>query len=240
MIRSSIRELKTKSRTMLMGQYSFFVMLTFILLAAQYLLNTVIDYAFPLSAQASGSLLYFACSLLSNILYVILLAGAHKVYLNRVRGLQPQHALFFGFTHQPEHIAPYAVIRFLLSFILSEAISWFFGEVFSSNRMLPLVLELLIFLLITMIFISFSLALTPVLFLYCDDPDKKATQLLRESIQLMHGNFSRLLYLKLSFLVIFLLSILSCGVGLLFVEPYFYLTQTQFYESLVTTENGCA
>lgn len=225
---------------MLMGQYSFFVMLTFILLAAQYFLNAIIDYAFPLSAQASGGLLYFACSLLSNILYVILLAGAHKIYLNRSRNLQSQpNSLFFGFTHQPEHIAPYAVIRFLLSFVLSEALSWFFGELFSRNRMFPLVLELLIVLLITMLVISLSLALTPVLFLYCDHPDKTATQLLHESIQLMHGNFSRLLYLKLSFLIIFLLSILSCGVGLLFVEPYFYLTQTQFYESLVTAEHDC-
>lgn len=239
MIKTPIRELKNQARRMLPGQYGFFVFLTFILLAAQYLLNMVIDYAFPVYTAASGSLLYFACSLLSNVLYVILLAGACKIYLDRIRDHQPQqHALFFGFSNQPEHIALYAVIRFLLTFAFTETVSWFLSSLFSISSAFSFLADLLIFLLITCIILYLYLSFSLTIFLYCDHPEKTAVQLLRESNELIHGNRGRLLYLKLSFLGIFLLSILSCGVGLLFVEPYFNLTQALFYESLNPSENS--
>lgn len=238
MIKTPIRELKTKARILLDGKYGFFVLITFILMTAQYALNAVIDYAFPISAANGSSLLYFSCSLLSNILYIILFAGACRIYLNRIRGIESQqYDLFFGFVNQPEHLALYAAIRFLLSFALSETWNRCSGQLFSGKMDFSFFMALLILLLISVIVLYLYLTFSLSIFLYCDHPEKPAAQLLRESNELMHGNRGRLLYLKLSFIGISLLGVLSFGIGLLFIEPYFNLTQALFYESLNTSEN---
>lgn len=241
MIKFSIHELKRQARCLLNGQHGFFALITFIMIAAQFVLTSVIDYAFPFSSTDTRSLLYFCVSLLSDILYVIFLTGSYKIYLNHMRNIKSQqYDLFFGFLNQPEHIALYAAIRFLLSYAFSETLSWCLGILFSKHSAFPASAALMILLLITGIIIYLYLTFSMVPFLYCDTPEKPASQLLRESNQLMQKNRGRLLHLKLSFLGIFLLSILSFGIGLLFVEPYLHLTQTLFYESLVTDQDDCA
>ena len=45
----------------------------------------------------------------------------------------------------------------------------------------------------------------------------------------MEGNKLRLLYLRLSFLGFYLLAVLSCGIGLLWLMPYMQQTMVSFY-----------
>ena len=238
MIRPKNRGLKARARKLLEGQYGFLVLITFILMMAQYFLNAVIDYAFP-STSTTGSFLYFACSLLSNILYVILLAGAYKVYLNRMRGLPiQQHELFFAFSNQPEQVAIYALVRFVISFGFTKTLDWFINEVFSGSPSFPILIDVLIFLLITAIVIWLHLSFSLTLYLYCDEPWRKAPELIKESNQLMNGNRGRLLLLNLSFVGISILGVLSLGIGMLFIEPYLNMTLVLFYEDLTGAGTG--
>ena len=45
----------------------------------------------------------------------------------------------------------------------------------------------------------------------------------------MEGNKLRLLYLQLSFIGFYLLAVLSCGIGLLWLMPYMQQTTVSFY-----------
>lgn len=81
------------------------------------------------------------------------------------------------------------------------------------------------------------LLLFPVFYLMLDFPEYTAPQLLKMSIQLMKGNKARKLYLSLSFVPLYLLSIFSCGIALLWVSPYKNVTNANFYLDLIKKKN---
>lgn len=234
MKRAKFRDLKAHARILLDGQYTLLALVTFILLMAQSLLNSVIDYVFPVYTATTSGLLYFACSLLSNILYVILLAGAYRIYLNYVRGIPIQkNDLFFAFSNYPEHAAVYALVHFVISFSFSETLDWFLAGLKDPSRKFPIPVYILVFLLISLIALWLFLTFSMTLYLYCDAPWKKAPELLKESNRLMSGNRFRFLLLNLSFIGLELLAALSFGIGLLFVEPYVNMTFALFYKNLI-------
>ena len=62
-----------------------------------------------------------------------------------------------------------------------------------------------------------------------DNPYASIRGTFRRSKELMEGNKLRLLYLQLSFLGFYLLAVLSCGIGLLWLMPYMQQTMVSFY-----------
>lgn len=72
-----------------------------------------------------------------------------------------------------------------------------------------------------------------VFYLMLDFPDYSASKLLKMSIQLIKGSRARLFYIKLSFVPLFLLSVFSCGIALLWIQPYMQATYANFYLDLV-------
>ncbi|MFD2670637.1 DUF975 family protein [Marinicrinis sediminis] len=69
-------------------------------------------------------------------------------------------------------------------------------------------------------------------YLMIDHPELKPMEAIRESTRLMEGNKMRYFKLNLSFLGWYILCVLSCGIGFLWVLPYLYTTQALFYESI--------
>lgn len=72
-----------------------------------------------------------------------------------------------------------------------------------------------------------------VFYLMLDFPDYSAPQLLKMSIQLIQGSRARLFYLILSFVPLLLLSIFSCGIAQLWIQPYMHTTYANFYLDLI-------
>lgn len=70
-----------------------------------------------------------------------------------------------------------------------------------------------------------------------DFPDLSIKQVLLFGIKLMKGNYFRYLLFTLSFLPLILISVLSCGIGLLWVLPYMDAALTAFYFDLVQNYN---
>jgi uncharacterized membrane protein len=68
------------------------------------------------------------------------------------------------------------------------------------------------------------------LFILRENPDYTPLQAIRESKAKMHGNRSELFFLQLSFIGWALLVILTLGIGLFWLEPYFRTTMASFYE----------
>lgn len=237
MTKPKIRELKTSARILLQNRYGLFAMLTAILLGSHFLINSVLDYVFPYQLSGLNSILYFACSLLTNMLYTILLAGAYRIYLNHMRGIPYTiRDLFFAFKNQPEHAAIYSVVPYLSSMLFTKTLSWVLDGFFSSTPGPSLLISVLVLILTGILALWVTLTLSLALYLYCDDPWKRAPEFMKESMQLMKGNRLRLLRLQLSFIGLELLNMLSLGVATLFIQPYLELSQVLFYEHLITPE----
>ncbi len=217
---------------MLMGKRGFFALVSFLVsmvyLAASYILNS----AFPVAGGIMNLVLGLAGSLLVNILYYLFCAGQSEVYLCLCRGREMKLGqLTAPFSMHPEAVAVFAAVQFVIQTAFINLALWLLSgtpDVKWAER-LPMYAVFLVLLIIT---VRIELGLSMVFFLYCDDPQKSGTQLMRESFRLMRGNLGRFLYLMLSFVGILLLGLLSGGIGLLFALPYLNTTQALFYLNL--------
>lgn len=77
---------------------------------------------------------------------------------------------------------------------------------------------------------SYSYAMTPYILL--DRPELSATDAIKESEKMMNGHKMDLFILDLSFIGWILLSMLTCGILVLYVEPYMMATKSAFYLEL--------
>ncbi|MGG0300803.1 DUF975 family protein [Bacillus albus] len=77
---------------------------------------------------------------------------------------------------------------------------------------------------------SFSYSMT--YFILNDHPEYTANQAITESRCMMNGHKMDYFLLCLSFLGWFILSILTLGIGFLWLVPYFYTTSAAFYEEI--------
>ena len=77
---------------------------------------------------------------------------------------------------------------------------------------------------------SYSYAMTE--YILKDDLEITENAAIEKSMQMMEGHKMELFLLDLSFIGWALLSILSCGIGFFFLEPYMITARAHFYEDL--------
>ncbi|CCY89827.1 uncharacterized protein BN461_01431 [Bacteroides sp. CAG:1076] len=77
---------------------------------------------------------------------------------------------------------------------------------------------------------SYSYALTP--FILKDEPELRYNAAIEKSMRMMNGYKMKLFLLDLSFIGWMILSILTLGIGLLFLQPYMNTARAAFYEDL--------
>lgn len=69
-------------------------------------------------------------------------------------------------------------------------------------------------------------------FLIAENPDMDSRRVFEISKQTMYGNKARFFCLQLSFIGYILLSLLTMGIGMLFLEPYMFAAYTEFYKEM--------
>ena len=77
---------------------------------------------------------------------------------------------------------------------------------------------------------SFSYALTP--FILNERPELSADEAIELSMKMMVGHKMELFLLYLSFIGWYLLAVLTCCIGFLWLVPYIYTAQAAFYEDV--------
>jgi len=82
----------------------------------------------------------------------------------------------------------------------------------------------------------FSLAISQCYYLLLDFPEATAKEVLTTSIRVMKGHKWRLFKLKLSFLPLQFICLLSFGIGNLWLNPYMRMTYTEFFLDLLNPE----
>lgn len=233
MIKTKIRDLKLDARILMEGKYSFLALVTLMMAFFDLGLNYLLEYAFPTADSLFSTILYLVCTVLCNVVYYLLFAGMIRLFLNLCRH-RPFliKDLFSVFSDHPEPVALYSVLQFILQTAFSYSFGWCISS-FSNNSPKDRILPFIALILSAVVVVWIQLSLSLVLFLYCDSPWKSVVQLIRESWSLMQGNKGRMFYLYLSFIGMLLLSVISLGIGLLFVRPYLYTVQALFYLDLM-------
>lgn len=118
--------------------------------------------------------------------------------------------------------------------VLSNTFSIGFGR-YGHNVLGILLMDLFIFLWSLLLIIpgiikAYSYAMTP--YILVDEPELSANQAIEKSMAMMKGHKFDLFYLHLSFIGWIILSIITCGIGLLWLLPYMYVAQAAFYSDL--------
>lgn len=75
-------------------------------------------------------------------------------------------------------------------------------------------------------------------FILHDNPDCKYDEAICRSMAMMNGHKMDLFMLDLSFVGWAILCVLTCGIGFLFLIPYWQTARAKFYEELVARESG--
>ncbi len=221
--------LKLEARRLLAGKYSMIAPVMLTVAACGLGLEYIISYAFPALSGILSLAIYLVCNVLVSIILTVLRGGLYRIYHRLELGQDWRVSdLFASFSLHPEALSAYAVISFLVSF----------GSMFAASMLFwygpfPLGVNLGLMAALAVVMCWFNLTYRATLYLYALTPEKRPLQLMRDSRLLTRGFRLRLLWVKLSFLGVLLLGVLSFGVGLLFALPYLQVTEILYLRRIM-------
>lgn len=174
-------------------------------------------------------------SFLISLVSGLFIAGEAYMYL-KIACNQPVTIgdLFFGFQHENQKVLALQAVITGLSILTSLPASavGFISSIYSENSTLNGI-YIILFAAGLVVDLIISLMLSQAFFLMLDFPEYTPKQLLVKSISLMKKNKWRLFRVQFSFFPLVFLGYLSCGIGLLWVQPYMMATEANFYLDLI-------
>ena len=203
-------ELRAQARERLEGKWGTFVLMTFLMLVIQTILQipgyigSLLEVLSPENAMASLSF-----SNISNILSLLTLPLGWGLTVSLLRN------------HREESVD----LENLFDGFRGGRYTRVFCAIFLVNLFTFLWALLLI---IPGIMKAFSYALTP--YIIMDEPELTASQAITRSCEIMEGRRWKLFCLYLSFIGWGILSLLTFGIGFLWLAPYMEAATAAFYE----------
>ena len=231
-------ELKARAKGQLLGKYG--TVIPTVLVVEIIMVSVSGILSFPLNPQTiPGAVLSFIIECLVQLLAGIFLAGQTYLYLNISCGGNIRVSdVFYGFTHHPDRailIQLFQLLLMLASFVPLFAVLGLWMVIDSIYMLIPVAVTFCFGLIVSVII---SLMYSQSYFVMLDFPDFTALQCLRYSRRIMKGSKARRFYLDMSFIPLYLLGLLTCCIGLLFVIPYLNTTYSNFYLELMSKRNG--
>lgn len=224
------RMLKAKARQILQGKYGFFSLMTVLLMSCNSILGSILALVIPTNLNIFGFLIYLASLLIVNTISNILLSGIYRLYIHVLHdepfGFQD---LKDAFLEHPEPIAVYSLLALVMELI------FVYTAAFSISGSY---LGLGIFVIAALVMLWFNLTFGIILYLHAVDPQASTSKLLHQSLDIMKGHRLKLLWLKLTFVGVTILAVLSLGIGTLFVQPYRTMTHIIFYTQIANPQEN--
>lgn len=232
-MKKSSSELKILAKQQLTGHYGILIAAALLVTGGTIVINMILSSIFN-QRTPGGVLLYSLCTLIVSLLTTLFAVGIDRMALSLARDQETSLSdLLYVFSHQPDRVIVLTILIELicLACVVPGVLLTVFGTALGSIA----ISAIAIILTLAGIVLAFSryLAFSQVFFLYLDDPEKGSFQLLKESRELMAGNKGRYFYLYLSFIGLALLSVLTCGLGMLWIAPYMTMTMALFYQDLI-------
>lgn len=231
----SSRELKRLARENLAGKYR----IAMGALLFSYMIPLLLE--FPFSSLISGPaptttqyIIYYAADVLIAILAGVVTIGNSSLHLKIARNQEVISShVFFAFKNQTDRYIIGYFIYFLISLIafIPSAYGMFLFRTSYDNQSTFIALGLSILSLVLELLVSLFYGL--VFYLLVDFQDLTVLQCFSKSRELMRGKKGRYFYITLSFIGLELVSLLSLGIGLLWVEPYKQQTYSCFYRNAI-------
>lgn len=237
---ASTAELKARAKGQLLGKYGTLIPVILLVEVIMFLLTSLTT--FPLDTQTtSGIILQFVIECVLQLFAAILIAGQSYIYLNVACGGNIRVSdLFYGFKNHPDKAILIQLIQLLLCLACFVPCFIFLGLFVYMDSMMLLIPLSITFCIGLAAGIIVTLQYSQSFYIMLDFPELSAVQCLKFSRQIMKGHKGRRFYLEVSFIPLYLLGILSCCVGLLFLIPYMNTTYTNFYLELMSRRNNAA
>lgn len=179
---------------------------------------------------STQNIIYYSAMLLITIASVVLTVGQYCLHLRIARtGELHLVELFYPVMHDANRLiiaeVLLSVIRLigLAPAIGAAAIIYFYDEM--NMYLVALALAILGCILTALIEVTFGMTY----FALIDGEELSVWQAFKEALKLIKGHKGRFLYMHLSFIGMYLLTLLTLGLGLLWVQPYVMQTTTIFY-----------
>lgn len=179
-------------------------------------------------------ILFLIITMILSLILSVLMLGFNKMFLDGSRGYPVRFEdLFYGFRHHPDRIILMQLLMVLIYLVCyAPAMVMLIWASLTDASWTFVLIGMLLMLVGSVLIIYFSLSFSQAMYLMADYDDLGPVQALKESQKLMIGNKGRLFYIQLSFLVLELLSLLTCGLASLWIFPYMSMTLTNFYRNL--------
>ncbi|EJO5346784.1 DUF975 family protein [Clostridium botulinum] len=137
-------------------------------------------------------------------------------------------------------LIPYIIIVFIMiaSIFSKASMSFYTNNYEPSGYLIAILMLLLIILMVGLSMVLFRYYMT--YYIYIDNPDMGAMEAIKESVSMMKGNKTKLLLLYLSFILWYLLGIITIGIAFLWITPYVKSAEAVFYYELKKNkESNC-
>lgn len=234
----SSAELKAAAKECMFGNYG--VAVGAILLNALIVgVVNLIVLSFTNTQTIAGTVVYYLISFIVSLLTGLLSSGTCYFYLKITCGRPVSIGdIFYGFKLCPDKTIAIMAWTGVLNYaaLLPQMIlTYQMGRVpldsaSAAALMLPYSLSTVFSGIVSVLI---QLLYGQALFLLHDFPQYSAKELLKMSRRLMSGHKARLFYIYVSFIPLFLLSLLSCGIAFLWVIPYMNATLAEFFLDII-------
>ena len=178
-----------------------------------------------------GEAFLFIVSLLS----MVISTGYNFMLLNMARGREYRFGnLIYMFKKGSDGVLSAALIMALIDTVLMIPFYYMVNMTAPAAETMEAVLEwsqpiMYSALAATVLGVVIKLPFAIAFYILADNPQMKGREALKKSASLMKGHMMQYLVLQISFIPLMFLSILFLYVGLLWVMPYIYATNTIFY-----------
>lgn len=178
-----------------------------------------------------GEAFLFIVSLLS----MVISTGYNFMLLNMARGREYRFGnMIYMFKKGSDGVLSAALIMALIDTVLMIPFYYMVNMTAPAAETMEAVLEwsqpiMYSALAATVLGVVIKLPFAMAFYILADNPQMKGREALKKSASLMKGHMMQYLVLQISFIPLMFLSILFLYVGLLWVMPYIYATNTIFY-----------
>ena len=227
-------ELKATARGLLLGKYGRIIFVHFTYLLINAYMNELTFRTRP-NLSVTRLILYIFLSIIVSLLAGVFRYGLTRCYMNLCCNMDFSFKdLFYGFANDSVRILKVAVILGVIETVCFMPASYFMSAYSADKSASSFFFACLSFTIGTIAYVAVMLKLAFTYYLLLDFPDKSVGEIIKMSVYLMRGNGLKLIYLYAGFIPIFLLGVLSAGLGLIWLIPYAEAALTCFYLNRVS------
>lgn len=226
-------ELKSIARELLLGKYGIYI-LAFSSIELIIFTLTMVIFVVTSSESLWAMILNIVLTVILELIAAVFSVGLIHFTLNISRN-QPYKLsdIFYGFTSHPDKAIISQFLLLLLDVVcMLPAILFFVLYYIAQDAAFLMIVASLLLVIGGIISVILHLTFDMVFYTLVDYPDATVMELFRYCANVMKGDRIKLFYLIASFLPLYVLSILSFGIGLLFVVPYQNMAIAQFYQDV--------